>query len=735
MSNLALTYSDNNNLLQVINSGTLINSTILTSGSASTNTALLAGAGSTWTNTTHLEIGYNGANNLLVVSNQADLIITGAGNMLLVGYQTGSSGNSALITDSNTTVSGASGGIGVGYFGAGGNSLVVSNGARMDLAAGNSRLGYSGTNNTITVTGTNSQINIGATGGLTIGGAEGGGSGSLNSLIIADGGSMSSYSTAISGSANSTNNRVLITGPGSMLSNSSYISVGNRGSGTLIISNGGNYYNPWASSYAMIAGHTASATGAVVVTGSGSMIRLAGGVSIGSNSVNNQAFGHGSLLLTDGGALEANTIYGGEGGTGTITNRGGIFQFTLNAPTINPLTPGAIVVTNGIVSFRAIANAPVLLGGTQLTNLTFQGNNAFQLNAATNATGLAGYTFDSVANTGSPTNYQRLILTGNNPFWRSAALTIGAGGELDASNSMGASIGAVLTNAGIVRVINSTLTYLSNVVVNGGAFVSQNGTNVFNQGVSLAAGSVFNFANGSSQVSGTITNSGTVGITNASVVFNGNVVNLGAWVSDPMTNAFNGNYTVGPTATVVAAAGDVYAFGSNFVMQSTNRAFDLSGAVVYFGNTNYGITTGTTNHLFDLTGSGALDLGSNFLNHTELATNFSIGRLTIALDNRLVVTGQVGGGLTNALYVGVLDLSAWATNAASLTNTLQAALSLPDINLYYDKYDPNNAYLGQETFALWGGGGLLIPIPEPGALLLLLAGTLALARRAPRRDR
>ena len=53
------------------------------------------------------------------------------------------------------------------------------------------------------------------------------------------------------------------------------------------------------------------------------------------------------------------------------------------------------------------------------------------------------------------------------------------------------------------------------------------------------------------------------------------------------------------TAIVVAAAGDVYAFGSNFIMQSTNRAFDMHAAQVVFASSSYGVTTGTTNHTFD----------------------------------------------------------------------------------------------------------------------------------------
>ena len=84
--------------------------------------------------------------------------------------------------------------------------------------------------------------------------------------------------------------------------------------------------------------------------------------------------------------------------------------------------------------------------------------------------------------------------------------------------------------------------------------------------------------------------------------------------------------------------------------------------------------------------------------------------------------------MKNALYVGWLDLSAWSTNAVDLTNTLHSALSLEGINLYYDKYDPNNAYLEGLEFDIWGSANsLLIPIPEPSPFLAVGAGLALLA--------
>ena len=89
----------------------------------------------------------------------------------------------------------------------------------------------------------------------------------------------------------------------------------------------------------------------------------------------------------------------------------------------------------------------------------------------------------------------------------------------------------------------------------------------------------------------------------------------------------------------------------------------------------------------------------------------------------------MGGGITNALYVGLLDIQGTdRTTLGGVTNGLFAALNLTDINVYYSREDPGNAWLNEfipnTGYDLWGGG-LLLPIPEPSTLMLgLAAGVL-----------
>jgi hypothetical protein len=218
-------------------------------------------------------------------------------------------------------------------------------------------------------------------------------------------------------------------------------------------------------------------------------------------------------------------------------------------------------------------------------------------------------------------------------------------------------------------------------------------------------------------VSALVTNLGSVRVANSTVTWQSNVVISGSYLSDPSTNIFTTNVMVTASGSLSGSNGDLFVFHRDFINQSTNRTdFNLAFASVLFTN--------ATSHTLNLTNSGAVDMGSNWLNVAQLATNFSIGTLSVASNNNLTVTGGKSGGTTNALYVGWLDLQGAITNDyTTLTNSLFAALTLPDINLYYDAGDARNAYLNDQSYDLWSGG-LLIPIPEPSTAGLVLGGTL-----------
>jgi len=242
-----------------------------------------------------------------------------------------------------------------------------------------------------------------------------GDSGANNQLIVANGGTMQNVDGYI-GSTGASNNVVVVTGPGSVWTNSGQLNAGHAGThGHLIITNQGTVHGN---------GQPASSTNnIVVITGTGSTWQNGNNVFVGNTG---PTLGSGQIVVTDGGTLEAKNLTGGVSGSGTITNVGGVYQFINATPAVTPNTAGAIMMSNATVSYRGVVGADI--HNAQVGNISKSGNNAFQLNNSTNANP-GTYKFDSVANTGNPTNYERLVLL-NNSRWVSTHLTNGVGGAI-----------------------------------------------------------------------------------------------------------------------------------------------------------------------------------------------------------------------------------------------------------------------------------------------------------------
>jgi hypothetical protein len=565
--------------------------------------------------------------------------------------------------------------------------------ATWDLGKLGLGVGYRGTNSHLLIGAGAVVTNVGA---FTVGYVfQAGVSPRQNSVLVTNGGRLFTSTSGTAGSivgnagrtgADSSSNSAVVTGVNSLwdvggaaLSIGANSTAGRYATGNFVrVESGGMLTNVGALTVGASQGGGVAYGNQLVITNGGKVFATSLLVGASPSSVTGTN-NNNMVRVMAGGLLEVNTM-----GTSnlastlssgnTISNLGGIFQFTSATPTLSPGTYGNVSLTGGTISFRGITNADVMgsLGNNQLSNLLFGGNNAFRLNGASNwSLNSQNYTFD----TGSPSNYAGLEMVNGNTAWRSAWLNVGASGTMLVSNTS-ASVASVVTNLGSVTVLN------------------------------------------------------------AAVTWNGNVVNQGAYVSDPSTNTFNGDFTVGPAGFVSAASGDVYAFGKDFTMQSTNAAFALSSAKVYFGTNGYNLATTTSDHTLDVSGSGAKDIGSAYTNFSQVASDFAFGTLSIGTSNRLILTGTLGVGFSNALYVGVLDIPWASTNSfAEVTNSLFHALDLPNVNLYYDGYNSQNAWLNQYLpptgYDLWGGG-MLLPIPEPTPLALVALG-LAAARFLRRR--
>jgi len=137
--------------LQVINAGALSNfyGYMGYVVGASNDSAVVSGSGSLWYNDGYLYVGYNGAGNQLVISNGGVVYNSPNG---YVGYNGASPSNTVLVTGTGSVWSNLTG-LYVGNNGAG-NQLVISNGGAVYSSSG--FIGYTSASNNVSVTGAGS---------------------------------------------------------------------------------------------------------------------------------------------------------------------------------------------------------------------------------------------------------------------------------------------------------------------------------------------------------------------------------------------------------------------------------------------------------------------------------------------------------------------------------------------------------------------------------------------------
>jgi len=474
--NLIVGSTGSSNLLTVADQSSVSAAavTIGSSSSSSGNQALVTGSNSLLQNSGNLTIGTASAGNVLVVSNGGH--VASSGTTLFLGSQATANGNRIIITGKGSVLDHASS-MRVGTSGSD-NQIIVTNGGALSIAIA-TYFGFgggAGNNNLIWVTGSDSTW-------TNLGDVIFNGSGTGNVVRVENGASMLADNLNL----NTSSNKVVVSGSGSAISVNSTITLGFPGTDNLlVVTNGGSMVG----SSMRVGRSAATSNNSVVVTGGGSILQL-GSMQVGSNSAT--TFGLGSkVTVSDGGTLQADTITLGFLNSASVSNNAGIYQFSTATPTITDNSTNSMVLVNGTISFRDVAAANVYgnVSGTRLTNVLFQGNNGFRLNNSSNSTSGQDYTFST---TSGATNYSRLELVNGNTLWRSSQLTVGSGGSMLASNTVG-TVSAVITNIGTITVVNSKMTWSSNVVING-RYVSDPSTNTFladvtvDQSGALAGGS------------------------------------------------------------------------------------------------------------------------------------------------------------------------------------------------------------------------------------------------------
>ncbi|MFZ2643261.1 MAG: PEP-CTERM sorting domain-containing protein [Verrucomicrobiia bacterium] len=286
----------------IISAGGQVMSTNSSIGSqigSSNNSVLVTGSGSAWYNNSNLYVGNSGSGNSLTIANSGYVSSVKGG---YIGYNEGAGNNSVLVTGTNSTWELGKGTWDNGtYFQVGGsgssNSLTIADGGKVKVEMINMVIGNtaSSRSNSVVVTGTNSSWQ-GSSSTIYVGY-----NGSSNRLSIVNGGQVSDFYTFIGYMASASNNSVLVSGTGSTLSVSRSVIVGTHGYGnSLTIENGATV----TSQGGTIADQTAGRNNSVLVTGTGSVWNL------GNDDLYAGSWGASNSLTIAAGGQVLNNRYG-----------------------------------------------------------------------------------------------------------------------------------------------------------------------------------------------------------------------------------------------------------------------------------------------------------------------------------------------------------------------------------------------------------------------------------------
>jgi T5SS/PEP-CTERM-associated repeat protein len=287
----------------------------------STGSATVDGAGSAWTNSSTLNVGYSGAGTLTIQNGGAVSDVTG-----VLGLGPGSTGSATVDGAGSTWTN--SGDFYVGRSGTG--TLTIRNGGNVSNV-GIGYLGFTaGTTGTATVDGAGSSWTN--SGELYVGNF------GTGTLTIQSGGKVSDADGYVGNNAGSIGSAT-VDGAGSAWTNSSTLNVGVAGTGTLTIQNGGTVSNAGIGLLGVYAG----SSGTVTVDGAGSSWTNSGNVYVG-------ILGTGTLTIRNGGAASSpGVVTIGElaGSTGTVTVDGAGSSFTNSGLVVGSFGTGTLTIQNG----------------------------------------------------------------------------------------------------------------------------------------------------------------------------------------------------------------------------------------------------------------------------------------------------------------------------------------------------------------------------------------------------
>lgn len=336
-ANMYLGDSGGANTLVISNAGRIASSqgvSIANTTTSSSNRVLVAGTNSVWNCGYIFSLGVTGSVNSLVISNGGQVISLYG----VMGVDLTSSGNRTVITGAGSVWSNVQGSV-IGHSGSD-NQLTINKGAQ--LYSYSATIGLSGfsSNNSILVSDNGSLWDDSPVTSEIHFGADGSG----NSLIVSNGGQVLGYYAYFGTGSTSSNNSALVTGPGSGFSVNCYIYTGYQGHDNMFTAANGATV---ADKFCYIGYTAGSSHNSVLITGTNTSWQNSYSVMDGFDGAG------GNLTVSNGASLRA-TEHGVLGyssfshdNRAQVTSSGSVWNCTLNMTVGYDGQANRLVIDNG----------------------------------------------------------------------------------------------------------------------------------------------------------------------------------------------------------------------------------------------------------------------------------------------------------------------------------------------------------------------------------------------------
>ena len=459
------------------------------------------------------------------------------------------------------------------------------------------------------------------TSGLTLSGSSNLSSGSVTvdegTVAISAGGSVTVLNGAVTiGDQASSNARATVSGTGSTWSYATNFFVGDSGSGTLVIANGGTVSGEAGMGYRYhyydAVGAQPGSNGRATVSGPGSNWMNSGPLYIGES-------GNGAMAITNGGAVSSLAGYIGDSAssTGGVTVSGSGSSWTNSYLYVGVSGTGALLISAG----GAVSSGGGIIGSN---------------------TGSSGSA--AITGTGSLWNSGGSLFVGQSG---SGSLVICKGGALSSSNSC--SIGTNSGSAGSVTVSGTG----SNWTGSGTLFVGESGTGsllIINDGAVSDSVAYIGYGAGS-------TGGATVSGPGSAWAINGSLY-LGRSGAGTLTVTNGGMVSVTGATTI----------GSKGMLRFDGKSTFNTASLAVNGGMLIGLGSATFGHSATL-GAAGMNVDSNSFNLTFSGVLSGTGGLAKSGHGTLTLSGASSFSGPTSVTAGTLGLMTGAAQTAALGNT------------------------------------------------------------------